>query len=97
MTKPPVTPLPPRSSDAERWEYIILAGSNRPPEPKEEVSTVEMGLRLLGSTQTLVFLSVVMAVVALAPQAPGAHNWAAERAAQAATQTGGGTAAGVTP
>lgn len=91
------TPLPPRASKAERWEYILLAGTNRPPAPKVETSPLDIGLRLIASTQALVFLSAVLAVVALAPQTPGAHNWAAERAAQQATQTVGGTGAAVTP
>lgn len=96
--KKPISPsLRPRASDSDRWEYIILAGTNRPPEPKVEVSTIDMGMRLIASTQALVFLSAVLAVVALAPQTSGAHNWAAERAAQQAAQPVTGTAAGVTP
>lgn len=97
MNKPTPTPLRPRASDAERWEYIILAGTNRPPEAKAPVSPLDIGLRMISSTPALIFLSAVLAVVVLAPQTPGAHNWAAERAAQQATQSATGTAAGVTP
>ena len=97
MTTPTQKVTRPRASDEDRWEYIILAGTNRPPEPKPEVSALDMGLKLIASTQALVFLSAVLAVVALAPQTPGAHNWAAERAAQQAAQSATGTAAGVTP
>ena len=92
-------PQPPRSqpvqrplpSTAERWEYVVLAGSNRPPEPKQQTWAPEQALRLFGTTPALVFLSALLAVAVLAPQAPGAHNWAAERAAQSATQATGAT------
>ena len=96
MNTPTDSSLRPRASTEERWEYIILAGSNRPPAPKAEVSATELGFRLLASTKSLVFLSAVLATVALAPQTPGAHNWAAERAAQSAAQSAA-PAAGVTP
>lgn len=82
MKTPTSADLRPRATDAERWEYILVAGSNRPPEPKVEVPKLDLALRLIASTQALVFLSAVLAVVALAPQAPGAHNWAAERTAR---------------
>ena len=97
MNRPISTPPRPRSSDAERWEYIIVAGTNRPPEEKLPASKYDMALNLIASTPALVFLSVVLAVVVLAPQTPGAHNWAAERAAQQATQSVTGTGAGLTP
>ena len=86
----------PRPSPSERWEYIVLAGSNRPREPKTETWAPEQALRLFGTTPALVFLSALLAVAVLAPQAPGAHNWAAERAAQQATQATGATGT-VTP
>ncbi|MGY6632560.1 MAG: hypothetical protein ACXIU8_02315 [Alkalilacustris sp.] len=89
MSTPSVPPAPPRASNADRWEYIVMAGSNRPPGPKVERSRIDLAMRLIASPQALVFLSVVMAVVALAPQTPGAHNWAAERAAQQAPQAVG--------
>lgn len=95
MNKPISKDLRPRASDPERWEYILLAGTNRPPEPKVDEPALAAGLRLFGSTPALVFLSVALAVVALAPQAPGAHNWAAERAAQQAAQPA--TGAGLAP
>ena len=97
MTPSTQTPERPRVTPAERWEYVILASSNRPPAEKVETSPLDLSLRLISSTQALVFLSVVMAVVALAPQTPGAHNWAAERAAQQAAQSATGAAATVTP
>ncbi|MGY6412138.1 MAG: hypothetical protein ACXIUV_14085 [Alkalilacustris sp.] len=92
--KPPVER--PRPSAGERWEYVVLGGSNRPPEPKVQSWAPEQVLRAFGSTPALVFLSALLAVAVLAPQAPGAHNWAAERAAQQATQATGATGA-VTP
>ena len=97
MNKPTTPPLRPRSTDAERWEYILMAGTNLPPEPKVEVPAVDRGLRLIASTPALVFLSAVLAVVVLAPQTSGAHNWAAERAAAQVAPAATGTAAGVTP
>lgn len=97
MKTPTATDLRPRASDAERWEYIILAGTNRLPEPKAGVSPLDLGLRLIASTQALMFLSAVLAVVALAPQTSGAHNWAAERAAQQASQSATGAAPGLAP
>lgn len=97
MTKPTTPSLRPRSTDAERWEYILMAGTNLPPEPKVEVPLVDRGLRAIASTPALVFLSAVLAVVVIAPQTSGAHNWAAERAAAQAPSAAAGPAAGVTP
>jgi hypothetical protein len=97
MNKPnPAAPRP-RSSDAERWEYILMAGTNRIPEPRTEVSPLDRGLRLVSSPKALGFLSAVLAAVALAPQTPGAHNWAAERAGQQSSQPVAATGAGIAP
>ena len=90
MKTPSPPPSRPRASVPERWEYVIMGGSNRPPAPRVEASARDIGVHSIGSTPALVFLSVVLTVVILAPQTPGAHNWAAERAVQQA-------GAGVTP